>query len=157
MRIPYKYFSLLLLVSLFVGCSSHDDEGLQTVDMPVRIAIPTGNMVMRAYGDPGTYETFQLPRYIYLFLVTTHTHNGVTTKTVQRPLSHTLSADKWEKKLGAQTAFQVAGTDSLYVYTGDIHVMFPQGPTSGGVYFDRSAGELGISEPWDPPTMAAVE
>src|SRR3712207_8448379 len=57
MRIPYKYFSLLLLVSLFVGCSSHDDEGLQTVDMPVRIAIPTGNMVMRAYGDPGTYET----------------------------------------------------------------------------------------------------
>src|SRR3712207_2464589 len=157
MRIPYKYFSLLLLVSLFVGCSSHDDEGLQTVDMPVRIAIPTGNMVMRAYGDPGTYETFQLPRYIYLFLVTTHTHNGVTTKTVQRPLSHTLSADKWEKKLGAQTAFQVAGTDSLYVYTSDIHVMLPKDRTSGEVYCAVSPVELDISDHGYPQTEEAVK
>ena len=80
----------MIMAAAFVTSCSDDDSlasrGLETVEMPISISIPAEGFVnptdvgigdeavtpasatTRAFGDPGTYEQFHLPQYIYLFL-----------------------------------------------------------------------------------------
>lgn len=158
MRTP-KSILLYIIAAVWAvaSCTENGDQGLQTVEMPIQIAIPAGDLTStRAYGDPGTWERFRLPRYLYLFLVTSHTSGGVTVTSVQRPLDNELAANKWEKRLGSETSFNVTGSDSLYVYTGDIHVMLPRERTKGEVYCAVSPVPLSISDHGYPQTRDAV-
>ena len=80
---------MFLAAAFVTSCSDVDSlasRGLETVEMPISISIPAEGFVnptdvgigdeavppasatTRAPGDPGTYEQFHLPRYIYLFL-----------------------------------------------------------------------------------------
>ena len=92
----------MFLAAAFVTSCSDDDSlasrGLETVEMPISISIPAEGFVnptdvgigeegatpalvaTRALGDPGTYEKFALPKYLYIYLVST-----TTTNTTQPP------------------------------------------------------------------------
>ena len=80
----------IVLAAAFVTSCSDDDSlasrGLETVEMPISSSIPAegfvnptdvgigdeavtpASAITRTPGDPGTYEQFHLPQYIYLFL-----------------------------------------------------------------------------------------
>ena len=88
----------IVLAAAFVTSCSDDDSlasrGLETVEMPISISIPAegfvnptdvgiGNdepastlAVTRALGDPGEAETFDLPKYLYIYLVSTSSSNS---------------------------------------------------------------------------------
>ena len=122
---------LLVMVSAVVTSCSDDDSlasrGLETVEMPISISIPAEGFVnptdvgigeegatpalvatraTRAPGDPGTYEQFHLPRYIYLFLCNESTNgtSSVIYQKIEIPSDELTSS--WEKT--------VWGNDSIY-------------------------------------------
>ena len=88
----------MFLAAAFVTSCSDDDSlasrGLETVEMPISISIPAegfvnptdvgiGNeepastlAVTRALGDPGEAETFALPKFLYIYLVSTSSSNS---------------------------------------------------------------------------------
>ena len=118
----------MFLAAAFVTSCSDDDSlasrGLEPVEMPISISIPAEASVSptdvgigdeaaspalvatRALGDPGTYEQFPLPRYIYLFLCNESTNGtqSVIYQKIEIPANELTSA--WDKI--------VSGTDSRY-------------------------------------------
>ena len=74
---------LFLGIGALTACSSTDPsvEDGNVVRMPIVLAIPannaelttgsTGAKATRAEGDPGTYEKFELPKYLYIYLINT--------------------------------------------------------------------------------------
>ena len=88
---------MFLAAAVVTSCSDDDSlasRGLETVEMPISISIPAegfvnptdvgiGNeepasalAVTRALGDPGEAETFVLPKYLYIYLVSTSSSNS---------------------------------------------------------------------------------
>ncbi len=73
----------LTLLALVASCSSDSsaDGDDRMVSMPIVLAIPASNASLsaeethtkttRAEGDPGTYEKFELPKYLYIYLINT--------------------------------------------------------------------------------------
>ena len=93
---------LTILIAMAVSACSDDDDmsnnGMATIEMPINISIPAEGFVnptdvgigdetpsstlfspsategsTRLPGDPGEAETFELPKYIYIYLVSTST------------------------------------------------------------------------------------
>lgn len=134
----------LTLLALVVSCSSDstaDGDG-RMVSMPIVLAIPAnetalsaaaGAKATRAEGDPGTYEKFQLPTHLYIYLLNTSI-DGKTT-TVLKPegmdteKGYTLKSDKWVK-----TTTTDNNKDSIYTYTDQIRVFIPENRSAGTVY-----------------------
>ena len=138
----------MFLAAAFVTSCSDDDSlasrGLETVEMPISISIPAegfvnptdvgiGNdepastlAVTRALGDPGTYEQFHLPRYIYLFLCNESTNGteSVIYQKIEIPDNELTSS--WEKT--------VSGTDSIYTYKGNVSINLPLNRRKGKIY-----------------------
>ena len=138
----------MIMAAAFVTSCSDDDSlasrGLETVEMPISISIPAegfvnptdvgiGNdepastlAVTRALGDPGTYEQFHLPRYIYLFLCNESTNGtkSVIYQKIEIPDNELTSS--WEKT--------VSGTDSIYTYKGTVSINLPLNRSKGKIY-----------------------
>lgn len=139
---------MMFLAAAFVTSCSDDDSlasrGLETVEMPISISIPAEGFVnptdvgigneavspasatTRAPGDPGTYEQFHLPRYIYLFLCNESTNGtkSVIYQKIEIPDNELTSS--WEKT--------VSGTDSIYTYKGNVSINLPLNRSKGKIY-----------------------
>ena len=139
---------MMVWAAAFVTSCSDDDSlasrGLETVEMPISISIPAEGFVnptdvgigeeaatpalvaTRALGDPGTYEQFHLPRYIYLFLCN-KSKNGTESVIYQKieiPSDELTSA--WEKT--------VWDNDSIYTYKGNVSINLPLNRSKGKIY-----------------------
>lgn len=145
----------LTLLALVVSCSSDstaDGDG-RMVSMPIVLAIPAnetalsaaaGAKATRAEGDPGTYEKFQLPTHLYIYLLNTSI-DGKTT-TVLKPegmdteKGYTLKSDKWVK-----TTTTDNNKDSIYTYTDQIRIIIPEDRSAGTVYAAMSTVPINVS------------
>lgn len=138
----------MIMAAAFVTSCSDDDSlasrGLETVEMPISISIPAEGFVnptdvgigndepasasatTRALGDPGTYEQFHLPQYIYLFLCNESTNGtkSVIYQKIEIPDNELTSS--WEKT--------VSGTDSIYTYKGTVSINLPLNRSKGKIY-----------------------
>ena len=141
----------MIIAAAFVTSCSDDDSlasrGLETVEMPISISIPAEGFVnptdvgigeegatpalvatraTRAPGDPGTYEQFHLPRYIYLFLCNESTNGtkSVIYQKIEIPSDELTSS--WEKT--------VWGNDSIYTYKGNVSINLPLNRSKGKIY-----------------------
>ena len=138
----------MFLAAAFVTSCSDDDSlasrGLETVEMPISISIPAegfvsptdvgigdeavtpASAITRTPGDPGTYEQFHLPRYIYLFLCNESTNGtkSVIYQKIEIPDNELTSS--WEKT--------VSGTDSIYTYKGNVSINLPLNRSKGKIY-----------------------
>ena len=139
---------MMIMAAAFVTSCSDDDSlasrGLETVEMPISISIPAEGFVSptdvgigdeavtpasattRAFGDPGTYEQFHLPQYIYLFLCNESTNGtkSVIYQKIEIPDNELTSS--WEKT--------VSGTDSIYTYKGNVSINLPLNRRKGKIY-----------------------
>lgn len=133
---------LLVLLSLccvlIMGCASSDDEqSTKMQEMPIVISLPAEQFVnphdfeasaggeadarsrsisgtrANTPGDPGTYEKFSLPTYLYIFLYVQETES-------QKVITYkhlSISTSSWTKK--------IYGSDSIYQYSGSIPFDIP--------------------------------
>ena len=155
----------LTLLALVASCSSDSsaDGDDRMVSMPIVLAIPASNASLtaeethakttRAEGDPGTYEKFELPKYLYIYLINTPI-NGSETKVLtpegMGPQNgYDLKADKWTK-----TTTQDNNKDSIYTYTDQIRIIIPENRKTGVVYAAMSTVPITVSG-WDNPKTVA--
>ena len=141
---------MIMAAAVITSCSDDDSlasRGLETVEMPISISIPAEGFVSpkdvgigeeaatpalvdtratRAPGDPGTYEQFHLPRYIYLFLCNESTDgtSSVIYQKIEIPANELTSA--WEKT--------ISGNDSIYTYKGNVSINLPLNRSKGKIY-----------------------
>lgn len=138
---------MIMAAAVVTSCSDDDSlasRGLETVEMPISISIPAEGFVnptdvgigdeavtpasatTRAFGDPGTYEQFHLPQYIYLFLCNESTNGtkSVIYQKIEIPDNELTSS--WEKT--------VSGTDSIYTYKGNVSINLPLNRSKGKIY-----------------------
>ena len=147
---------LVLGIGTLAACSSTDPsvEDGHVVSMPILLAIPannadlttgtTGAKATRAEGDPGTYEKFELPKYLYIYLINTSI-NGTETKVItpegmNPSTGYPLSKDKWTK-----TTTQDNNKDSIYTYTDQIRIIIPENRKTGVVYAAMSSVPITVS------------
>jgi len=140
----------------FSSCSSDTDtaDGGRMISMPIVLAIPannadlttgtTGAKATRAEGDPGTYEKFELPKYLYIYLINTSI-NGTETKVItpegmNPSTGYPLSKDKWTK-----TTTQDNNKDSIYTYTDQIRIIIPENRSKGVVYAAMSTVPITVT------------
>lgn len=101
---------ILLTALLLTACATYDEEpAVQRECMPITLSIPAAGIgeQTRAPGDPGNYERFELPKYLWLYMVE---DNGTEAKVVE---SKSLELDdNWTK--------EKLGTDSIYTYSGEL-------------------------------------
>lgn len=157
---------LVLGIGTFTACSSTDPsvEDGHVVRMPIVLAIPannaelttgtTGAKATRAEGDPGTYEKFELPTHLYIYLINTSI-DGKETKVIppegMNPTTgYTLKADKWMK-----TTTQDNNKDSIYTYTDQIRIIIPENRSKGVVYAAMSTVPIAVSVDMDNPATVA--
>ena len=151
----------MIMAAAFVTSCSDDDSlasrGLETVEMPISISIPAegfvnptdvgiGNeepastlAVTRALGDPGEAETFDLPKYLYIYLVSTSSSNStqvIFKKQEVKPEDWKLSTSE------GNTNEHFSAKDGLYVYQGHLSINLPLNRKEGRVYVVASNLEL---------------
>ena len=146
--------------ALVSSCSDDDSlasRGLETVEMPISISIPAEGFVnptdvgigeegatpalvaTRALGDPGTYEKFALPKYLYIYLVSTTTTN--TTQVIFK--KEVVKPEDWKlSTLGDNTNDHFSSKDGLYVYQGHLSINLPLNRKEGKVYVAASPVEI---------------
>jgi hypothetical protein len=127
---------ILMAAMLLVACRSYDDEGRHNkfVCMPVYLSIPAADIggQTRAPGDPGNYERFELPRYLWLYMVE---DNGGTTEVVAMETAKLLDKEGWSK--------EKLGTDSVYTYSAGLSVELQSNRSgSARIYALMSAYDL---------------
>lgn len=151
---------LVLGIGTLTACSSTDPsvEDGHVVRMPIVLAIPannaelttgsTGAKATRAEGDPGTYEQFQLPTHLYIYLLNTSidgsetkvlTPEGMDTST-DTSTGYPLSKDKWTK-----TTTKDNNKDSIYTYTDQIRIIIPENRKTGVVYAAMSTVPIAVT------------
>ena len=151
----------MIMAAAFVTSCSDDDSlasrGLETVEMPISISIPAegfvnptdvgiGNeepasalAVTRVLGDPGTAETFDLPKFLYIYLVSTSSSNStqvIFKKQEVKPEDWKLSTS------GDNTNNHFLAKDGLYVYQGHLSINLPLNRMEGRVYVVASNLDL---------------
>ena len=152
---------MMFLAAAFVTSCSDDDSlasrGLETVEMPISISIPAegfvnptdvgiGNeepastlAVTRALGDPGEAETFALPKYLYIYLVSTSSSNS--TQVIFK--KQEVNLEDWKLSTpGGNTNGHFSAKDGLYVYQGHLSINLPLNRKEGRVYVVASNLEL---------------
>jgi len=124
------------------------------VRMPIVLAIPANDASLtagaagakstRAEGDPGTYEKFQLPSHLYIYLINTSissTSSKVLTPEGMDPNNgYTLDPKKWTK-----TTTQDNNKDSIYTYTDQIRIIIPEDRSTGVVYAAMSSVPITVN------------
>lgn len=152
---------MMFLAAAFVTSCSDDDSlasrGLETVEMPISISIPAegfvnptdvgiGNeepastlAVTRALGDPGEAESFVLPQYLYIYLVTT-TISGTTQVIFKK---QEVKPEDWKLSTSeGNTNNHFSVKDGLYVYQGHLSINLPLNRKEGRVYVVASNLDL---------------
>ena len=141
---------------LLASCSSDPgaEDGGRQVRMPIVLAIPannaelttgtTGAKATRAEGDPGTYEKFQLPEYLYIYLINTSIDETktkvLTPEGMNLSTGYPLSKDKW-----AKTTTTDNKKDSIYTYTDQIRIIIPEDRKTGVVYAAMSTVPITVT------------
>ena len=151
----------MFLAAAFVTSCSDDDSlasrGLETVEMPISISIPAegfvnptdvgiGNdepastlAVTRALGDPGEAETFDLPKYLYIYLVSTSSSNS--TQVIFK--KQEVKPEDWKLFTSeGNTNEHFSAKDGLYVYQGHLSINLPLNRKEGRVYVVASNLDL---------------
>ena len=152
MRITYIIL-MAMAALLMAACNSHDDEGVpvQTVTMPIRLSIPAEGFSEHtratAAGDPGTFETFKLPQFLYAFLYSEYIDGTNTTRTVIfKKIDLTAGSTNNDDKQTYVSKFwkkvKADNGDSLYTYKGDLSIDLPLQRTNGRVYVAASYFDL---------------
>ena len=153
MRITYIIL-MAMAALLMAACNSHDDEGVpvQTVTMPIRLSIPAEGFSEHtratAAGDPGTFETFKLPQFLYVFLYSEYNDGtNITTPTViYKKIDLTAGSTNNDDKQTYVSKFwkkvKADNGDSLYTYNGDLSIDLPLQRTNGRVYVAASYFDL---------------
>lgn len=147
---------LFLGIGALAACSSTDPlvEDGHVVRMPIVLAIPannaelttgsTGAKATRAEGDPGTYEKFELPTHLYIYLINTSIDEKETKvippEGMNPTTGYTLKADKWMK-----TTTQDNNKDSIYTYTDQIRIIIPENRSKGVVYAAMSTVPITVT------------
>lgn len=147
---------LVLGIGTLAACSSTDPsvEDGHVVRMPIVLAIPannaelttgsTGAKATRAEGDPGTYEQFQLPKYLYIYLINTSINGSETKLLTPEGMSvedgYSLDSKKWTK-----TTTQDNNKDSIYTYTDQIRIIIPENRKTGVVYAAMSTVPIKVT------------
>ena len=151
---------MIMAAAVVTSCSDDDSlasRGLETVEMPISISIPAegfvsptdvgiGNeepasalAVTRVLGDPGEAETFALPQYLYIYLVTTTTSN--TTQVIFK--KQEVKPEDWKLSTsGGNTNGHFSAKDGLYVYQGHLSINLPLNRKEGRVYVVASNLDL---------------
>ena len=140
----------------FSSCSSDTNtaDGGRMISMPIVLAIPannadlttgtTGAKATRAEGDPGTYEKFQLPTHLYIYLLNTSIDGQRTTvltpEGMDKTYGYTLDNKKWVK-----TTTTDNNKDSIYTYTDQIRIIIPEDRSAGIVYAAMSTVPISVS------------
>ena len=125
-----RVFRLLAAVAFVLGCAAcHDDTPQDTSHLDVTISIPAERFIdSRAMGDPGDYEHFELPNYLYLYLVSTDSEGNQTLLSLEEQLTGT-----WTKRrLGA--SYYPTEEDSIYTYNGTFSFDLPANRRVGRVF-----------------------
>lgn len=152
--------AIVLAAAVVTSCSDDDSlasRGLETVEMPISISIPAegfvnptdvgiGNeepastlAVTRALGDPGEAETFDLPKYLYIYLVSTSSSNS--TQVIFK--KQKVESEDWKlSTFGGNTNGHFSAKDGLYVYQGHLSINLPLNRKEGRVYVVASNLEL---------------
>ena len=159
----------MFLAAAFVTSCSDDDSlasrGLETVEMPISISIPAEGFVnptdvgigdeavtpasatTRAPGDPGEAETFALPKFLYIYLVSTSSSNS--TQVIFK--KQKVESEDWKlSTFGGNTTGHFSAKDGLYVYQGHLSINLPLNRKEGRVYVVASNLDLddsGTSSP----------
>ena len=151
----------MVMAAAFVTSCSDDDSlasrGLETVEMPISISIPAegfvnptdvgiGNeepastlAVTRALGDPGEAETFALPKFLYIYLVSTSSSNS--TQVIFK--KQEVNPEDWKLSTsGDNTNGHFSAKDGLYVYQGHLSINLPLNRKEGRVYVVASNLDL---------------
>lgn len=147
---------LFLGIGTLTACSSTGPsvEDDHVVRMPIVLAIPANNAELttgstsakatRAEGDPGTYEQFQLPKYLYIYLINTSIDGSetkvLTPEGMNPSTGYSLSKDKWTK-----TTTQDNNKDSIYTYTDQIRIIIPENRSKGVVYAAMSTVPITVT------------
>ena len=151
----------MFLAAAFVTSCSDDESlasrGLETVEMPISISIPAEGFVnptdvgigdeavtpasatTRALGDPGTAETFDLPKFLYIYLVSTSSSNSTQVIFKKQEVK---SGDWKLSTSGGNTNEHFSAKDGLYVYQGHLSINLPLNRKEGRVYVVASNLEL---------------
>lgn len=149
-----------MAAAVVTSCSDDDSlasRGLETVEMPISISIPAEGFVnptdvgigndepastlalTRALGDPGTAETFALPQYLYIYLVTTTTSG--TTQVIFK--KQEVKPEDWKLSTSEDNTNNHFSTkDGLYVYQGHLSINLPLNRKEGRVYVVASNLDL---------------
>ncbi len=117
----------MLCVLCFVSCNRELDIPTKLYKVRMNICIPvddqsTGTRRMPGLGDPGTYERFLYPRYLYMFYVW-ESKTDPSVVQVRRNYFLELSPSKWYDG-NYRGSLQHDG-DSIFVYDGEIDMLLP--------------------------------
>lgn len=114
-----------MVALLLAACSSSDDEGQRGRRLPVVLSIPASGFggLTRAPGDPGNYEHFELPQYLWLYMVDDDDNS------VDEPKPMKVVSKEEAKRLDNGWTKEKLGTDSIYTYAGELTVDLPAGYT----------------------------
>lgn len=143
-----KWILYILLLFSVAACKEDDELKMETVEMPVYIAIPaagfssptdvgidgeaTEGRGTRAPSDPGTDEQFELPQFIHVYLKTTN--GGVQNVNYTK---FAVSKNDWKLSTGDDNEndhFQDDARKDLYVYQGHLSMSVPAKREQGEVY-----------------------
>ena len=152
--------AIVLAAAVVTSCSDDDSlasRGLETVEMPISISIPAEGFVnptdvgigdeepastfavTRALGDPGEAETFALPKYLYIYLVSTSSSNS--TQVIFK--KQEVNPEDWKLSTsGGNTNGHFSAKDGLYVYQGHLSINLPLNRKEGRVYVVASNLDL---------------
>lgn len=156
---------------LLASCSSDPgaEDGGRQVRMPIVLAIPANNAELttgsmgakatRAEGDPGTYEKFELPTHLYIYLINTSIDGKETQVLTPEGMDrdqetnggYSLDQKKWTKTTTTDNK-----KDSIYTYTDQIRIIIPEDRKTGVVYAAMSTVPITVSGvDMDNPTTVA--
>ncbi len=126
-------------LTILLATSCTDDDALRaTVQMPVSLVLPAEAIETRALpGDPGTWEKFNQPKHLYLFVVLQGNLDGA---------ANAVGIFQEYQPLNGSWVKTAVNGDSVYKYAGNIQVSIPEGErTQGAVYAATSFTALTLN------------
>lgn len=131
-------FILAACTSSIDDSSPSDNSSLVTV--PINFAFaPDNDAMTRAPGDPGTYETLELPRYLYIYFVAVLPGGGTQVckfgneRGEEISMSNPITTGTWTETTNTDVFPQTEG-DKIYSHSGTYRFKVPSGVTLARVY-----------------------
>lgn len=126
------------LTTLLATSCADDDAPRATVQMPVSLVLPAEAIETRTLpGDPGTWEEFNEPKHLYLFVVLQGNLDGA---------ANAVGIFQEYQPLNGSWVKTAVNGDFVYKYAGNIQVSIPEGDrTQGAVYAATSFTALTLN------------